>query len=697
MEHRGFAATCPNMRANRFLIGAVTVNMMKLWLAGLATVVALSAGAQTAAVAEAPPLITVETFFKPPAYRGLRLSPNGKLIAATIVRNGRLNLVVLDTEKRTESVLTGFTDAKTPEVNSIFWLDDTRLLYTTGEDQSLEPRTDGGLFAIDRDGKNGTTLVEPVWGSSTNARYVLRETMVLARVPGSKDEVFVTANDRSEDSQDIYRMNVQSGRKNLISVSSPGKVSKWVLDNDNRPRAATSVDQDRKRWWSSYQPAGSSEWKTLAQWDEQLRDVIIPVAFDSSDPKTLYVSSNVGRDTLAFFRYDVEAGKLGELVAGVDRYDLGSFLLIGSALGESGQLLFGTTGGEPAKLIGLRFNGDKPTTVWFDAEARRLQASLDAAMPGRINTFDPTQKRTLVRSTSPTDPGGWFIFDKEKRALEDTGLRSRPWIDAKQMAPMTYVTYTARDGMKIGAYLTLPKTFRKGSPVAFVVFPHGGPWAKDNWDFDPEAQFLANRGYAVLQPNFRGSTGYGAQHLRASYKQWGGTMTDDIIDGVEWAIREGYADRGRIGSYGASYGGLATLSVMVKRPDLFKWGINYVGVTDLTVHQDTQPAQLRGDFTPLAKAINGDQKVDAAAFAAQSPARHVNRIAAPVFHAYGGEDRNVDFANGREIRSAFDKAGKPYEWMFVGDEAHGYRQTKNVVEFYTRFEKFIKANTPPAK
>jgi dipeptidyl aminopeptidase/acylaminoacyl peptidase len=519
----------------------------------------------------------------------------------------------------------------------------------------------------------------------------------LGRVPGSADEMFVSANDRTFETQDLYRMNLRTGRKVLVSISTPGNVMRWVLDKDNVPRAALSMDAEKKRWWFSYQAPGKTEWTTLAQWDENLRGVVIPVAFDPVDPRFIYVTSNVGRDTLAFFRFDLEAGKLGEMVAGTDRYDMGSFLLVGMPLGEGGQLLFGGTDDEPGKLIGLRVRADKLTTVWFDDEARRLQAAVDKALPGHVNLFDPRQKRSLVRSYSATDPGAWYFFDKDKLSLEDTGIRARPWIDPAQMAPMTYVTYAARDGMKIGAYLTLPKAHRKGSPSPFVVLPHGGPWAKDNWEFDAEVQFLASRGYAVLQPNFRGSTGYGAQHLRASYKQWGASMTDDIIDGVEWAIREGYADRNRIGVYGASYGGFATLSVMTKRPDLFKWGVNYVGVTDMTVHQDTQPAQLRGDFTALAKALTGDQRADAAAFAAQSPARHVDKIAAPVFHAYGGQDRNVDFANGREIRSAFDKAGKPYEWMFVGDEAHGYRQTKNVVEFYSRFEQFIKANTPAAK
>jgi dipeptidyl aminopeptidase/acylaminoacyl peptidase len=243
--------------------------------------------------------------------------------------------------------------------------------------------------------------------------------------------------------------------------------------------------------------------------------------------------------------------------------------------------------------------------------------------------------------------------------------------------------------LRVDGYLTLPSSWSQGKPVPLVINPHGGPWAKDNWNFSPEVQFLANRGFAVLQPNFRGSTGYGARHLRLSYKQWGGTMIDDMIAGVEWAIRQGFADPARVGAFGASYGGYAALMLLVRRPDLFRWGVNYVGVTDMEVHQDTQPAQLYGEFGELAKLINGDKRTDKDLFVDQSPARHVERIKAPVLHAYGGEDRNVDFANGRVIKAAFEKAAKPFEWMFVADEAHGYRQDKNVLDFYGRVETFL--------
>jgi dipeptidyl aminopeptidase/acylaminoacyl peptidase len=360
-------------------------------------------------------------------------------------------------------------------------------------------------------------------------------------------------------------------------------------------------------------------------------------------------------------------------------------------------VLFGGSDDEPGKLIGIRYQADKLNTVWFDEEAARVQATVDRSLPGAINTFDLSQRRALVYSRSDVDPGGWYIFDRDKRQLEQTGVQRWPGIDARLMAPMRPVNWTARDGVRIDGYLTLPRSYAPGKPVPLVLHPHGGPWAKDNWEYNAEVQFMANRGFAVLQPNFRGSTGYGAQHLTLSYKQWGGTMIDDQIDGVEWAIKQGYADPARIGVYGASYGGYSTLMAMVKRPDLFKWGINYVGVTDMFVHQDTQPAQLFSDFDDLAKILNGDGRADRALFEAQSPARQVARIAAPVFHAYGGADQNVDFENGRVIRAAFDKAGKPYEWMFAGEEAHGYREDKNVFEFYKRFERFIKQHTPSPK
>jgi len=655
------------------------------------------------AVAQTKGELPVEILFKKPALGaasrsldglgtgGAVLSPDGRHLAALATANGRINLLVYNFEKRAATRLTNLSSS---DIATLVWANNKRVIFSTGDQQGVEFRGDGGLFGVDIDGSNPVTLVKPFFtGSSVSA--VPRVTTVLRRVLDSNEELLVSANDRSAESQDVYRMNVLTGRKSLVNASSPGNVLSWVLDADDVPRAAYCIDAEKGRYSFAHLPDPQArKWTTFAQWDEQLKDVIIPLAFDPTSPNLIFVASNVGRDTLALFDFDVMTGKLGELIHGDDRYDVFSFLMLGFALGEGGRLLFGGSNEKPKGLIGLVYQADKPKHIWFDEAAAKTYKSVSGAFPGAVVRFDVNAPKALVFVRSDTSPGEYYVYDREKKSLEDTSMRARPEIDPKAMRPMRPVVWTARDGLRIDGYLTLPEASVAGRRAPLILHPHGGPWARDNWAYNPEVQFMANRGFAVLQPNFRGSTGFGARHLRLSYKQWGGTMIDDMIDGVEWAIKAGIADPDYIGVYGASYGGYATLMSLVRRPDLFKWGINYVGVTDMTVHQDTQPAQLYGNFAELAKRLNGDQKADAALFGDQSPARHVDRIKAPVFHAYGGVDQNVDFANGKTIRSAFDKAAKPYEWMFVGDEAHGYRQDANIFEFYKRFDTFIKQNTP---
>lgn len=640
--------------------------------------------------AQSVPTIPVETLFRKTEYRGVVFSPDQKFMAALVPVNSRFNLLVIDLEKRSATRVTNFDKA---DVLSVSWVSNQRLVFTTGDEQQFAANAgDGGLFAVDRDGRNSKVLVEPL--TARPGQSVLRLTSYLRRIKGSDEEILVEANDRDVDSLDIYRMNMFTGRKSLVSFDSPGFVRRWLLDGNGTARAALSRDDKAGRHFFAYRSDEKSPYKVLREWDYQLKDVVIPVSINA-DGKQMVVASNVGRDTVAFFQFDPEKNQLGALIYGDPRYDMYSLGLIGSALGEGGGIIRGGNEEEFSRVIGVRYWADRLKTVWFDEAIAKTQATLDAALPaGNTNTWNPHQRRTLVFSRSDVDPGRYYIFDQDKRTIEDTGLSARRWIDPKQMRPMQYVTWSAPDGMKIGGYLTLPATYKPGNPVPLVLHPHGGPWSKDNWGFNPEVQFLANRGFAVLQPNFRGSTGYGTAHLKASYKQWGDAMIDDMIAGVEWAIKEGFADRNRLGVYGASYGGYSTLMALVKRPDMFKWGVNYVGVTDMFVHQDTQPAQRYGDFGRLAKLINGDQTADKEMFERTSPARHVNRIQAPVFHAYGGVDRNVDIENGRVIRAAFDKAGKPQEWMFVADEAHGYRLDKNVLEFYNRFDAFIRKHTP---
>ena len=649
------------------------------------TSVAVTAQAQTA------PIIPVETLFRKSEYRALSFSPDQKFMAALMPINSRYNLVVIDLEKRNANRVTNFDKA---DVLGYNWASNDRLVFTTGDMQQFVRNSgDGGLFAVDKDGRNSKVLVAPI--TEKPGTFVLRITTFRGRIKGSQDEIIVSANDRNSDSSDLYRMNMYTGRKSLLSFDSPGKVHGWVIDADQIPRAAYQWDEKENTQAFLYRKNASSPWQKLRSWNHELKDVVAPVNISRNGQ--MIVASNIGRDTMAYYHFNPETNELGKLIYGDDRFDVHTLPLLGR--GGDNLHYSGDPEDTDKRITGITYDADKVKTVWFDESIAKTQAMLDAALPaGNVNGWSPHRRRTLVTSYSDVDPGRYYIFDQDKKTIEETGVQPRRWIDPKQMRAMQYVSWVAKDGMKIDGYLTLPATYKAGNPVPLVLHPHGGPWARDDWRFNPEVQFLANRGYAVLQPNFRGSLGYGTKHLKASYKTWGDAMIDDMIAGVEWAVKEGYADKNRLAVYGASYGGYATLMALVKRPDLFKWGVNYVGVTDMTVHQDTQPAQRYGDFGEvLAKFINGDQKTDREMFERTSPARHVSKIQAPVFHAYGGEDRNVDIENGRVIRAAFDKAGKPQEWMFVADEAHGYRLDKNVFEYYNRFDEFMKKHTPSAK
>ena len=641
------------------------------------------------------PLIPVETLFRKTEYRSLTFSPDQKFMAALMPINSRYNLVIIDLDKRSANRVTSFDKA---DVLSFWWASSDRLLVTTGDTQQFVANAgDGGLFAVDRDGRNSRILIQPI--TATPGQNVPRSTEFRGRIKDNKDEVMVSANDRSVDTIDVYRMNMFNGRKTLVTFDSPGLVSRWVLDRTRTPRAAMRMDPETGVSEFMYRAAEGQPYKTLRSWKLDVKDVVIPISFER-DNKAMTVASNMGRDTMAFFRFDPDTNTLGELIYGDDRYDVYSTNFNGGYSAINGSLRYsGDEQDDPDRVIGVSYTADRPKTVWFDDKARQTQATLDAALPaGYYNAWTPGQSRTLVTSRSDTDPGRFYIFDQDKKSLEETGVQPARWIDSKQMRPMQYVSWTATDGMKIDGYLTLPASYKPGSPVPLILHPHGGPWARDGWSFNPEVQFLANRGFAVLQPNFRGSVGYGRKHLIGSFKTFGDAMIDDQLAGVEWAIKEGYADRNRLAVYGASYGGYSALMALVKRPEWFKWGVNYVGIGDMFSMFETDRFVRYGKGGEAwFSAMVGNPKTDREAFERWSPARQVGRIAAPVFHAYGGEDRNVDIENGRVIRAAFDKAGKTQEWMFVANEAHGYRLDANVFEYYNRFDAFMKKYTPAAK
>jgi dipeptidyl aminopeptidase/acylaminoacyl peptidase len=264
-----------------------------------------------------------------------------------------------------------------------------------------------------------------------------------------------------------------------------------------------------------------------------------------------------------------------------------------------------------------------------------------------------------------------------------------PWIKPEQMAEMKPVSYTARDGLQIPAYLTLPAG-REAKNLPCVVNPHGGPWARDSWGFNPEVQFLANRGYCVLQMNFRGSTGFGRQFWEASFGQWGLKMQDDISDGVKWLVEQGIADPKRVGLYGGSYGGYATLAGVTFTPDLYAAAVDYVGVSNLFTFMKTIPPYWEPWRQQMYAMVgNPDDAKDKERLTATSPVFHVERIKTPLLVAQGARDPRVNKAESDQIVEALKKRGVEVEYLVKDNEGHGFANEENKFEFYGAMEKFF--------
>jgi dipeptidyl aminopeptidase/acylaminoacyl peptidase len=309
-----------------------------------------------------------------------------------------------------------------------------------------------------------------------------------------------------------------------------------------------------------------------------------------------------------------------------------------------------------------------------------------------ITSTDDAEERGIVTSYSDVQPPIYYIFDFKERKMEFLA-ESRPWVKAAEMSELKPITFTSRDGMTLHGYLTVPKG-SQGKKVPLVVNPHGGPWARDGWGYNNEHQFLADRGYAVIQVNFRGSTGFGMDHYLKSKKQWGQSMQNDVTDAVQWAVEQGIADAERVCIYGGSYGGYATMAGLTYTPDLYKCGINYVGVTDLPLLFETAPDSWASGMEEMYQMV-GDYKEEKEFLEQWSPSQHADKIQAPVFMAYGKQDPRVSIEHAEVMEKALKANGKEYELMVKKDEGHGYRKQENVYDFYGRMETFLAENLQP--
>lgn len=644
----------------------------------LTPVLAPLAWAQSAGTA---PLLDVKSFFRAPQLAQLRLSPNGRHIAALREYRDRINITVVDVVTRKPLIVTSFTDG---DVASLEWVNNERLIFTMiDRERGSGDQIGGGLFVIDRDARNFQPLVERSFvtegqkllpsGTTLHGRFMERGQPtedVVVDVPSMQG--------RGRFASNLYRLNTTTGRSVLMTLGAPSDVQSWVVDRSNVARAASSTVADMTSVY--LRDSEQAPWRSIFKFGkEDPTAAVTPLAFDRAGK--LYVSAYKGSDTAAIYGYDAKTGALDAApVFAREGFDV------------VGGLRFSADG---ARLLGVDYDADRPGTHWIEEALAKVQAKVDQALPDRVNRLQlPLTSEgslILVSSFSDRDPGRFLLLDPRSNKLEQVA-QARPWMPVEQMRPTWFEHYPARDGLSIPSHLTLPAG--KG-PFPIVVLHYGGPWVRPvEWRWDPHVQFLVSRGYGVFMPAPRASTGFGAKLFKAGWKQWGLAMQDDVTDGVLKLIKEGIADPKRICLAGASYGGYLTMMGLAKEPSLFCCGINWVGVTDPSfmfsvTWTDFNRVDAARYTLPL---LIGDPEKDAEQFKRTSPVQRAAEIKQPVLMAYGGLDRRVPLINGEKMRDALAPHNKKVQWVVYPDEGHGWLKVANNVDFWTRVEKFLAEN-----
>ncbi|MCB0274615.1 MAG: S9 family peptidase, partial [Calditrichaeota bacterium] len=594
----------------------------------------LSAGWAEGDKSGAAPLIPMKDFFKNPAQAGYQLSPNGEYLSFLQPWENRLNVFV---QKIGDKEAIQITQSTERDIRSYFWANNERLVYLQdkGGDENFH------LYGVDKDGQNLRDLTP--FDSVT--------VQIIDDLEDIEAEMIIGLNKRDKRIFDAYRLNINTGDLNLVGEN-PGNISDWMTDNNGKIRVATTTDGVNTSLL--YRASEDQPFATVLT--TSFRETMAPLFF-SFDNKYVFAASNLnGRDKTAIVKYDIANAKELDVLFEHKAVDVTDLM----------------RSKKRKKLTGVAFTTDKRSYHFFDKERATLQKKLEQKLPGYevvITDMDRQERKMMIRTYSDKSRGAYYYYNADTGELRKL-VEVTPWIDENQMADQKPISYQSRDGLTIHGYLTLPKGVEaKNLPV--VVNPHGGPWYRDAWGFNPEVQFLANRGYAVLQINFRGSTGYGREFWEASFKEWGKKMQDDITDGVKWLIKEGIADPERVGIYGGSYGGYATLAGLTFTPDLYACGVDYVGVSNIFTWINAFPDYWK-PYLEMVYEMVGHPEKDKELLESASPIFHVDKIKAALLVAQGANDPRVKKEESDQMVDALRARGIDVPYIVKDNEGHGF-------------------------
>lgn len=625
--------------------------------------------------AEGPP--EVVAFFRDAPIRGARLSPSGEKIAFLTTLDGAAIIGVLDVATFDRHPILRFPHADM-QLAWLEWVSDERLVFSADVPLSWSRGVRARsrlLFGIDPDGQELTHLGARWFGRSGKRSGpdweeihqvpIQFEDDVVAWLPDDPQHILVAISPPDErSSTGVYRVDVDIGDLDQV-VRPQSSIREWYADPEGQVRMGFVATSNRLEVWGRTSPDAPFRELTHSTAGNPME--FSPLGI-SAKPGMAYVASSKETGRASIYEYDLVRGRKGRRVFSHPEVDVGGLIY----------------SRHRRQYVGAHYTTDRSQATYWHEGARAEKAAIDRALPGRTNWITSRSldgRVALVSSSSDTLPPTVYLYDRDERRLEEL-YSSHPALEKRQLAPMRRVTYQARDGLTIPAYLTIPLGVApKNLPV--VAYPHGGPWSRDAIGFDSVVQFLASQGYAVFQPNFRGSTGYGIRFKELGYERLGEEMQDDLTDGVEWLIEQGIADRDRIAIYGASYGGYAAIMGAVKTPDLYQCAASYAGLMDID--------SFMGDLDWY----NAD-KMNAHAFGRDSarrkrnsPVNHAASIQIPILLGHGEDDPTVHHSQSRAMASALESHDKDVELVMYDDEIHGKRGEANRIDWWSRMSVFL--------
>jgi dipeptidyl aminopeptidase/acylaminoacyl peptidase len=606
----------------------------------------------------------VEAFFAEPDIRSVQLSPDGKYVAfLTTLGTGKVGIALMDVATGKLEPLVAATDEN---ISSFFWKGNDYIVYA-GDLGGNESPAFRSFNLPKRKVLELSESYREIYSDRANWARLIDQlkfdpTHILVLGPKAIGSFNIQ----------VWKLDVRTGERRAAN-SGEDKPDTYDLMADKNGVALARTRLEGDKSIVETRPNPESDFTKVAEFP--VNNPQWSLLQFSADGENLYLINTEHSDTGTLQTFNVRTKQLSAPLFNVPG-------------GEIEDIL---TSWDRTKLYGVAYQTDKYYYKFFDQGRARLQAQIDASLPGTQNIVVSTsqdEKLLVIVATSDRNPGAYYLLDLRVPRIMPIG-KFNPRINPALMRPMEPIQFTARDGLTIHGYLTRPAV-AEGKRAPLIIHPHGGPFGiRDSWGFNGEVQFLANRGYAVLQINYRGSGGYGYAFQKAGQKEWGGKMQDDLTDGVKWAIDQGIADPARVGIYGASYGGYAALAGVTFTPELYCCGVNYVGVSDLNLITSWARGRFDRGSDIFAREWIGD---DSTYKHDRSPVNFVDRIRVPTLHAYGFNDPRVVLENWTRLEAKLKQYNKPYEIIIQGNEGHGFHNEAGRIGFYAKLEEFLDKN-----